>query len=60
MPKSNRMTRQAAGRTYRGFSITLVEGVPAGRPGRYLAAGRAFAQLSQVRDYIDDELRLAG
>lgn len=60
MAKPERMSRAAAGRTYRGFRITLDESVPAGRPGRYLAAGRKFGQLQQARDYIDDELRLAG
>jgi hypothetical protein len=57
---NKRMSRAAAGREYRGFSVVLVESVPAGRKGRYRAAGREFAQLEQVRDYIDSELALAG
>lgn len=60
MNKPERLKRGTAAHEYRGFSIAINPEVPAGRLGRYLAAGRHFARLEHAREYIDSELALAG
>ena len=58
--KPERLKRGAASHEYRGFAIAINPEIPAGRIGRYLAAGRRFARLEHAREYIDSELALAG
>lgn len=58
--KSDRLSRATGETVYRGFSIRLHPDVPAGRKGRYLAAGKEFARLEHAREYIDSELSLVG